>query len=126
MAQFFTSGDGQMLYDNVAAIFRDGIDEFEHVVHLESVQYFCHSLVRDRFEDFGKEFRGQLPQHRRGSLMFEEEVDDYADLIRGEVTEKGAEIGGVNPLEEFLGSEMSSGLQKAPKDSSRDDGLGHS
>jgi hypothetical protein len=110
MAKFFTSGNGQMLYDNVAAILRDGIDEFEHVVHLESVKYFCHSLVRNRFEDFGKEFRGQLPKHRRGSLMLEEQVDDYSDLIRGEVTEKGAEIGGVNPFEELLGSEMSSRL----------------
>ena len=43
--------------------------------------------------------------------MLEEEVDDDSDFVGGEVGEQGAEVGGMDFLEELLGAEMCSCLE---------------
>jgi hypothetical protein len=69
--------------------------------------------------------RRQLAQHARRASVLEEQIDDDADLVGGQVLQDRTEVGRVDALEQLLGAEIGPRLQQSAKDPGRDDRLGH-
>ena len=111
MPKFFAPGDRKVLHDDGAAFLWDRVDQLEHVVELKTIQNVRHSLIRDRVDNLGEKLRRKLGEHGRGAVMLKEKVDDDSDFVGGEIREKGAQIRGMDLLEQLLGAEMRSCLE---------------